>query len=188
MRGMSPAQEHELTLLMVASQQGDCAAYDALLRGLQAVVSLYVRRRVGSAPWGEDVVQDVLFSIHRARHTWNPERPFAPWFYAVMQSRLVDAIRVHKRIGAWEEPMDVVPPVVWSQSPEAETIAQADLAQAMRQLAPAQRLVIERLKLAELTVKQVAKETGLSESNVKVIAHRGYAALKRLLAGAGYDN
>lgn len=84
--------------------------------------------------------------------------------------------------------MDVVPPVVWSQSPEADTIAQADLAQAMRQLAPTQRLVIERLKLAELTVKQVAKETGLSESNVKVIAHRGYAALKRLLAGAGYDN
>ena len=185
---MTPAQEHELTLLMAASQKGDGAAYDALLRGLQAVVSLYVRRRVGAAPWAEDVVQDVLFSIHRARHTWNPDRPFAPWFYAVLQSRLVDAIRVHKRIGLWEEPMDVTPPVVWSESPEGVTIARADLAQAMRQLSPAQRLVIERLKLDELSVKQVAKETGLSESNVKVIAHRGYAALKRLLAGVGYDN
>ena len=58
----------------------------------------------------------------------------------------------------------------------------------MRQLSPAQRLVVERLKLDELSVKQVAKETGLSESNVKVIAHRGYAALKRLLAGVGYGN
>ncbi len=84
--------------------------------------------------------------------------------------------------------MDVVPPVVWSHSPEAGTIAHADLAQAMRQLAPAQRLVIERLKLHELSVKQVARETGLSESNVQVIAHRGYKALKRFLAGAGYDN
>ena len=82
---MTPAQEHELTLLMAASQEGDGQAYDALLRGLQAVVSLYVRRRVGVTPWAEDVVQDVLFSIHRARHTWNPDRPFAPWFYAVLQ-------------------------------------------------------------------------------------------------------
>ena len=86
MRGMTPAQEHELTLLIASGQKGDRAAYDALLHGLRAVVSLYVRRRVGTAPWAEDVVQDVLFSIHRARHTWNPERPFAPWFYADRKS------------------------------------------------------------------------------------------------------
>ena len=188
MRGMTPAQEHELTRLMAASQKGDRVAYDALLRGLQVVVTLYVRRRIGSVQWAEDVVQDVLCSIHRSRHTWNPARPFAPWFYAVLQSRLIDAIRRYKRVETWEEPMDVIPPVVWSASPEAATIASADLAQAMRQLSPAQRLVIGRLKLNELTVKQVAKETGLTESNVKVIAHRGYAALKRILAGAGYDN
>ena len=185
---MTPTQEHELTLLMAASQQGDRVAYDALLHGLQAVVTLYVRRRIGTVPWAEDVVQDVLFSIHRSRHTWNPERPFAPWFYAVLKSRLIDAIRRHQRVALREEPMDIVPPVVWSESPEAATIALADLAAAMRQLSPAQRLVIERLKLNELSVKQVAQETGLTESNVKVIAHRGYAALKRLLTGAGYDN
>jgi hypothetical protein len=116
---MTPEQEHELTLLMAASQRGDRSAYEALLQGLSRVVTLYVRRRAGGADWVEDVVQDVLMSIHRARHTWNPERPFAPWFYAVMQSRLIDAIRRHKRTAAWEEPMDVTPPVVWSATPVA---------------------------------------------------------------------
>lgn len=185
---MTPEQEHELTLLMVASQHGDRTAYEALLQGLGHVVLLYVRRRVGSTPWVEDVVQDVLMSLHRARHTWNPERPFAPWFYAVLQSRMIDAIRRHKRTASWEEPMDVSPPVVWAPTAEAETIARADLAQAMRQLTPAQRVVIERLKLQEMTVKEVARETGLSEANVKVIAHRGYAVLKKFLAGMGYGN
>ena len=187
MRGMTPAQEHELSLLMAASQKGDGAAYDALLGGLRAVVSIYLRRRLGSVPWVEDVVQDVLFSIHRARHTWNPERPFAPWFYAVLQSRMIDAIRVHKRVSTWEEPMDVVPAVVVLESPEAVTIARTDLAHALRELSPAQRSVIERLKLQELSVKQVARDTGFSEANVKVIAHRGYAALKRILSGTDYD-
>ena len=185
---MTPDQEHALTLLMAASQHGDRTAYEALLHSLGHVVTLYVRRRVGATPWVDDVVQDVLMSIHRARHTWNPERPFAPWFYAVMHSRLVDAIRRHKRTSTWEEPMDAVPPVVWSRSAEAETIARADLAQAMRQLSPAQRVVIERLKLQEMTVRQVAEETGMSEANVKVIAHRGYAVLKKFLAGIGYGH
>ena len=136
----------------------------------------------------KDVVQDVLVSIHRARHTWNPARPFAPWFYAVVQSRLIDTIRRQKRTAQWEEPMDSTPSVAWSQSPQTMAIARADLAQAMRELTPAQRLVIKRLKLDEMSVRQVADQTGLSESNVKVIAHRGHAALRRILAGTGYDS
>ena len=185
---MTPEQEHELALLMAASQHGDRAAYEALLQGLGHVVTLYVRRRVGGAHWVDDVVQEVLLSIHRARHTWNPARPFAPWFYAVLQSRLIDTIRRHKRMATWEEPMDAVPPVVWPATAEAETIARSDLADAMRQLSPAQRLVIERLKLDEMSVKDVAWETGMSESNVKITAHRGYRALKRFLSGVGYGD
>lgn len=185
---MTPEQEQELALLMAASQHGDRSAYEALLLGLGHVVRLYVCRRVGATPWVDDVVQEVLMSLHRARHTWNPERPFAPWFYAVLQSRLIDAIRRHKRTARWEEPMAAVPPVVWSQSPESETMARADLAQAMRQLSPAQRGVIERLKLMEMSVSDVARETGMSEANVKVIAHRGYAVLRKFLAGLGYGN
>lgn len=185
---MTPKQEEQLTLLMAAGQRGDREAYEALLEGLRHAVSGYVRRRVGAVHWVDDVVQDVLLSLHNARHTWNPARPFAPWFYAVLQSRMIDAIRRHKRNATWEEPMDAVPPVVWSATAEAELIARSDLAAALRRLSPAQRLVIERLKLDEMTVKDVARETGMSESNVKVIAHRGYAAMKRFLSGIGYGD
>src|SRR5688500_13513584 len=102
---MTPEQEQQLTLLMRASQQGDSLAYEALLSGLGSVVALYVRRRV-RAEVVDDVVQDVLLSIHRSRHTWNPARPFAPWFYAVMHSRLIDSIRRHRRQAVFEEPID----------------------------------------------------------------------------------
>lgn len=185
---MTPNQEEQLTLLMAASQRGDREAYEALLEGLRHVVACYVRRRVGATHWVEDVVQDVLLSLHSARHTWNPERPFAPWFYAVLQSRMIDAIRRHKRTATWEEPMDLIPPVVWAATTEAELIARSDLADAMRRLSPAQRVVIARLKLREMSVKDVARETGMSESNVKVTAHRGYAALKRFLSDIGYGD
>lgn len=185
---MTPEQEHELTLLMRASQRGDGAAYETLLHSLSHVVSLYVRRRVGPVNWLDDVVQDVLISIHKSRHTWNPARPFAPWFYAVLKSRMVDAIRKHRRAAAFEEAMNVSSPLSWRSEAEDAVIARRDLAEAMRNLTPTQRLVIERLRLDEVSVKVVAEETGLSESNVKVTAHRGYAALRRLLSGIGYGN
>lgn len=184
---MTPKQEHELALLMQASQRGDSAAYETLLQSLSHVVSLYVRRRIGSVHWADDVVQEVLSSIHRSRHTWNPARPFAPWFYAVLNSRLIDAIRSHKRTAEWEKAMDALP-VAWTAAPEAGLIARSDLAHALNSLSPAQRLVIERLRLDGVSVKDVAGETGMSESNVKVTAHRGYAALRRLLSRAGYGD
>ncbi|HYE88961.1 MAG TPA: sigma-70 family RNA polymerase sigma factor [Vicinamibacterales bacterium] len=183
---MTPEQEHELALLMQASQRGDSAAYEALLQSLGRVVSLYVRRRIGTAHWADDVVQDALASIHLSRHTWNPARPFAPWFYAVVNSRLIDAIRRQHRTSKWETPTDKIPTVASNAGPEAGLVARVDLTHALGSLSPAQRLVIERLRLDELSVKDVARETGMSESNVKVIAHRGYAALRRLLSGMGY--
>jgi RNA polymerase sigma-70 factor (ECF subfamily) len=185
---MTPEQEHELTLLMQASQRGDPAAYETLLQSLSHVVSLYVRRRIGPVEWADDVVQEVLMSIHRSRHTWNPARPFAPWFYAVLSSRLIDVIRRRKRTVEWEKAMDTVPPVVWVAAPEGAVIARNDLAQALGSLSPAQRLVIERLRLDEVSVRDLARETGMSESNVKVTAHRAYAALRRFLSGMGYGD
>jgi RNA polymerase sigma-70 factor (ECF subfamily) len=96
---MTPEDERAWAALMARTQQADAAAYDLLLRELQIVIRRFVRRRVGDAPWLEDVVQETLIAVHRGRHSWNPARPFVPWLYAVAQSRLVDVIR-RERSGA----------------------------------------------------------------------------------------
>ena len=82
---------------MVEAQNGDRQAYEELLRASPALVQAFVRRRVGDAPWSDDVVQESLVALHRARHTYDPARPFAPWLYAIAQNRLVDALRVQRR-------------------------------------------------------------------------------------------
>jgi RNA polymerase sigma-70 factor, ECF subfamily len=176
---VTPDEERQWTLLMAASQRGDRDAYDTLLRSLRTVVAAYARRRLRSESWSDDVTQDVLLAIHRARHTWNPSRPFAPWFYALLHNRVVDAIRRHKRTVAREDSIDAAPALAFTLTPEATP--SVDLTTALAALTPSQRAVIERLKLAEQSVKQVAAELQLSESNVKVIAHRAYTTLRRRL-------
>jgi RNA polymerase sigma-70 factor (ECF subfamily) len=53
----------------------------------------------------------------------------------------------------------------------------------MARLPARQREVIEALKFQGQSVREVAGRLSMTESAVKVTAHRGYRALKRLLGG-----
>ncbi len=89
--------------LMAAAQDGDGPAYAGLLRELVPFLRLFVRR---NAPEGriEDVVQDVLLTVHRIRHTYDPKRPFLPWLATIANRRVMDARRGDRRVRAWETP------------------------------------------------------------------------------------
>ena len=52
---------------------------------------------------------------------------------------------------------------------------------ALQSLPPRQREVIEAIKLREERVRDVAVRLGMTSTSVKVTAHRGYRALRRLL-------
>src|SRR5262245_56941249 len=82
---------------MIAVQAGDRDAYEALLRELLPRAGRLVGARVADAPAREDIVQDALVSIHRARHTWRPERAFTPWFHAVVRNAIHDWERTRAR-------------------------------------------------------------------------------------------
>ena len=78
---------------MAAAQGGDREAYQRLLLDLLSPLRRFVRVRLPDAATAEDVVQNVLLSIHRARHTYRPERPFGPWFWTIARNAVTDAHR-----------------------------------------------------------------------------------------------
>lgn len=180
---MTPDQEQELRRLMTCAQDGDRQAYEDLLTRVSGLVRAFVRRRVGNIGWADDVVQECLVALHRARHTYDPNRPFAPWLYAIAQNRLVDALRAQRRLLLRE----IHPEAAWPElgrRPEQERDAiHRDLRRAVADLPDNQRRVIELLKFEDLSVREVAAKLGMSESNVKVTAHRGYRALRRRIEG-----
>src|SRR5258705_3668292 len=82
---------------MIAAQAGDGGAYEKLLLDLLPHTRRQVARRVGDPATREDIVQNVFVSVHRARHTYRAERPFAPWFYAIVRNALIDWLRSRGR-------------------------------------------------------------------------------------------
>lgn len=169
---------------MRLAQSGDQAAYAELLGVLTSVTRQFARRRSGAVPWVEDVVQETLISVHRARHTYDPRRPFAPWFYAIAAHRVVDVYRRERRVAAREQGRGKVPE--WSLPAVMERTGGVDMdavRAALAALPSRQREIVEGLKLRDESVRELADRLGMSEAAVKVTAHRSYQALRRLLGG-----
>jgi RNA polymerase sigma-70 factor (ECF subfamily) len=177
---VTPDQEQQAGVLMIRAQQGDQRAYEDLLCLLAQVSRGFVGRRLGGAEWTEDVVQEVLLTVHRARQTYDPARPFAPWFYAIINSRLIDALRSRKRVTLRETPDEEA--LAQQPAPSTESAGselRETLAQAVSRLPRVQREVVSLLKYDDLSVREVAVRLGMSEAAVKTTAHRGYKLLRR---------
>jgi len=182
-------QERQSADLMRLAQQGDQLAYASLLALLTSATRQYARARLGAVPWTDDVVQETLLAVHRARHTYDARRPFAPWFYAIASNRLIDGVRRERRVASREIGGDRLPDhPVGAASSERDTVDVEAIHAAVAALPARQREVIEALKLKDQSVREVADRLKMSESAVKVTAHRGYRVLKRLLGDrAGED-
>lgn len=181
---MTPQQEQRATALMIDTQRGDAAAYAELLTLLAATSRQYARNRLGDVPWLDDVAQEVLVTVHKARSTYDARRPFAPWFYAILSHRMIDVLRKERRVGAREVGVDVLPEVVTQHGSRPGGLHDVDsdaLRSALDALPARQREVVSALKLRDESVKEVSERLGMSVSSVKVTAHRGYRALRRLL-------
>ena len=78
---------------------GDEAAYRALLLDVSAQLRAFYRRRMASlAVEIEDLVQEALLAIHNQRHTYDAQRPFTAWCFAIAKYKLIDLLRRRARL------------------------------------------------------------------------------------------
>jgi RNA polymerase sigma-70 factor (ECF subfamily) len=174
---------HHLSALMKAAQDGDGAAYRTLLGEVAPLIRRVVRYRHPHLPADdvEDLVQDVLLSVHSVRATYDYTRPFVPWLMAIVRNRIADAARRHARRAARE--VTVAEYAETFVGPAANTVDETyrdaeALQQAVAGLPKGQRVAIELLKLREMSLKEAAVTSGMSVGALKVASHRATKALR----------
>lgn len=159
--------------LAVRAQQGDKRAYAQLLHELVPFIKSVISGSLANQDWVEDIVQDVLISVHKSLSTYSGDRPFKPWVMSIIRFRKADLLRKyykdlgHKKVST--ENMEYYKQHVTDPGAVGEL---KDIEAALASLPEKQRKVFEMIKIHGYSTKEVAKEMGMSVSAVKVSAHR----------------
>jgi RNA polymerase sigma-70 factor (ECF subfamily) len=183
----NPAENGDcLGALMALAQTGDRIAYDGLLRESAEIIRRVVKRRYPHLAKAdiEDLVQDVLLSLHTVRATYDASRPFLPWLLAITRNRTADMARRYARRGAREVAVETYPETFDESGANTGDEAYGDaeaLRQAMNALPKGQQVAIELLKLREMSLKEAAEASGMSVGALKVATHRATHALRAAL-------
>ena len=93
--------EQRWSLLMVSAQSGNEQDYQLLLTELAQAIEAYLFSRFGQQHFIEDCLQESLLAIHKARHTYDGQRAFRPWLFAIVRHKTIDYLRkvsANKRI------------------------------------------------------------------------------------------
>jgi RNA polymerase sigma factor (sigma-70 family) len=172
--------EEELKALMVSGLGGDATAHAALLRALAALLSSFYRRRLRNAQDNvEDLVQETLITVHTRRATYDRDRPFTSWLYAIARHRLIDHYRRQRVVMSIDElDLDLA-----SEDPEAAILAHIDIERLLATLNPKQARAIRDTHVEGKSIAEAATAAGIGESDVKVSVHRGLKALAARITG-----
>ncbi|QHJ01003.1 sigma-70 family RNA polymerase sigma factor [Xylophilus rhododendri] len=170
--------EQTLHGLMLAGLEGDAAAYRRFLQQLGLRLRSFYRRRLSGWPDDvEDLVQETLLAIHNQRHTYRADQPVTAWVFAIARYKTIDLLRARQVRENLHDPIDDMETLLFDSTDSDAAEARRDLGQLLATLPERQRLPIEQVKLEGRSVADVARQTGMSESAVKIGIHRGLKAL-----------
>ena len=171
--------------LMVAYQAGNEAAFGELFERHAGSIYGFLVRRLGDPSLAEDLYQEAFLRLHRARQTYNADRPFRAWLFGIVHHLLTDTLRSR---GRSPEISSLDESVASRDADLRESIGEAlasDLRSpeelvAARQSATALSRALTALPPDEATVLIFARLEGLSYEDIGTILGRSAAATKQL--------
>ncbi len=174
------ADEQRWAGWMALAHGGDQGAYQRLLGELANAIETYIRVRFGALDSLEDCVQESLLAIHKARHTYDPSRPFRPWLFTIVRHKTIDVLRQGRELGGARrvEMLDV-------GSDPQELQRRLDGVKVLESLAPDHREAIALTHYAGCTSAEAAAWLGISEAALKARLRRGLLSIRRALEAEG---
>jgi RNA polymerase sigma-70 factor (ECF subfamily) len=173
--------------------RGDATAFADVYDAIAPRLLDFLRRATRDASAAEDLMQQTLLHMHRARGSFIPGAPVMPWACAIARRLVTDSARrrrVEQRVFS-ETPAD---DDRMTYEPVAATAAADDLLHAQRlawrmqqridALPELQRSAYWLLRQEGLSLKRAAEVLGTTVSAVKLRAHRASVALRAALREA----
>ncbi|MFO0740814.1 MAG: sigma-70 family RNA polymerase sigma factor [Labilithrix sp.] len=185
-----PERAHaELDAAMDRYAAGDDSAFAEVYDRLSPRLFGYLLRQTRDRARAEDVVQQTMLRIHKARGRFLPGAEVMPWAFAIARRLLVDSHRRGGRevLAATDDDDRGELLVALDAAADEVAIAKetaAKLDAELQRLPENQRVAFELIKQEGLSVAEAAQVLGTTVAAVKLRAHRAYEALREVLAAA----
>ena len=177
----SEAVPLEMNELVQRAQKGDLSAIREIYLEHHNQVYRFIWSRVHDPTQADDLTGEVFLRMVASLPKYQDRAlPFRAWLYRIARNLVIDNYR-------WNQNREYVPlesvaeDLVGGESPEKITelaLAFERVQQALENLAPDQREVVELRFLAGLSLKEVALAVDKTVSAVKSLQHRGLSSLR----------
>ncbi len=197
-RGRTPdvAEEHNrkaepargaLDAAMDRYARGEDAAFEEVYDGLAPRLQAFLARYTHDRARAEDVVQQTMLQMHRARGRFIVGSQVVPWAFAIARRLLIDMHRRGGREVLSPTGDDSMTQLLTALDAPADDVAIANEVAArivleLGRLPENQRVAFELIKQDGLSVAEAAQVLGTTVAAVKLRAHRAYEALRAVLA------
>ena len=147
-------------------------------------VRAFVLKLVGDPSLSDDLVQETLLRAHKSKAGFKGDAPRTSWLCAIALNVMRDHFRaIARRPKQVSDPKTLL--VLRSDEALEDDFLQREMDSCIRQhvlrLPKRQRDVVALHDIAGLAHREVSSALGISQSNSRILLHRGRAALKLLL-------
>ena len=170
--------------LILRAQTGDRAAFDELLKSIQAALFQYIFRLVGEHGAAEDIMQEVFLIIYRKLRWLENPQLFRAWAYRIASRETFKRLKRERRWASLvydEEVLDKIPARETTEIYEPELIEK--LPTLVSNVSPASRAVLILHYLDEMPLSEVAEILDISLGTVKSRLAYGLARLREEIKG-----
>jgi RNA polymerase sigma-70 factor (ECF subfamily) len=169
--------------LIVRAQAGDTSAHEAIVNQFSPMVFRLISRFFRSREDVEDLAQDVFLKLFARIDQIRPDENFPGWLARVTVNTCYDELRKTRRRKIAMETYGPELTAEKSVGPaEPDTLGRARLA--LQGLDPKLRIPLVLKEVEELSVEEIARTMGLTQTNVKVRLFRARKKLASILGGA----
>jgi DNA-directed RNA polymerase specialized sigma24 family protein len=153
----------ELTTLMAESQNGKEDSYTKLLIQISLIIDHILSKKINSSDEKDEILQEILTSVHHLRHTYLPNYPFFPWMHGILTNVLS---RYYKRIiktdiNKYDGNMQTI----------FKTCTKISSVNVVQKFNPREQFILTHLK-DQKPLKQVFEDMNTKELNFKVTVYR----------------
>lgn len=174
---MIPNEEN----VIEAVRLGDSQAYRILVNGYKDMVYTLCVRMVKDSMYAEELAQDAFLKAFKNIGSYRKESKFSTWLYRIALNTCLSALRKNKitEVDLKDHQFESDGNLGIKTLEEKDTSAL--LKKAIDSLKNEEQIIIQLFYLEELSIKEIAEVTSLSESNIKVKLHRTKQKLKELI-------